>query len=58
MKCESCNYEKENNNDPDFIWMKTSFMVEGIFTSMVDKQIKLYACPKCGTLKINIQKGD
>lgn len=65
MKCAACNYEYELNSwdegykkDDDFIYLSMSNEIKLISQSSAmwedPKTHNLYACPKCGTLKIQV----
>ena len=42
---------RKNNGSEKFLHIKGSFHLEGEYGR--DREVSVYTCPKCGTLKIN-----
>lgn len=62
MKCQVCKFDEEEKQEREVYEKDLKFLViEGHFTVLKDRdgwherrvEITVYACPKCGTLRIN-----
>ena len=56
MKCEACNFESTKSEK--FIELSNSVISKVPDTMGMTEKHDVYACPKCGTLRIFIPKND
>jgi rubredoxin len=54
MKCRACGYESEPDGGKYFIPVEVHALVarEANWGPDIKEDVQVYACPKCGTLKI------